>query len=43
MMSTFFSQNSEMYLQLNESDIELIGRIIILKKMPQEETNFEAD
>ena len=38
-----FSRKGEMYLELNKSDSELTGKIIILKEAPQEETVLETD
>ena len=38
----FFFQKGEMYLELSESDTEPIGKIMILKEPPQEETNLES-
>ena len=33
----YFSQKGEMYLELNESDIKPVGKIMILKETKQEE------
>lgn len=38
-----FSKKGEMHLQLSKSDTEPIGKIMIFKKPPQEETNLEID
>ena len=39
---TSFSQRGEMYLEWNESDTEPMGKMVILKETPQEETNLET-
>lgn len=38
-----FSQKGEMYLELNESDTEPIGKIMILKELSPEENNLETE